>query len=107
MVAVIQTGGKQYRVSEGDTIYVEKLNAQEEENVEFDVIAVGKEDGMVVGTPVVEGAKVAGKVIKNGKSKKVTVFTYRSKKDSKRKMGHRQPYTKVKIEAINLSLIHI
>ena len=85
MYAIIKTGGKQYRVSVGDVVYVEKLNAQEEENVEFDVIAVGKEDGMVVGTPVVEGAKVAGKVIKNGKSKKVTVFTYRSKKDSKRK----------------------
>lgn len=101
MYAIIKTGGKQYRVSVGDVVYVEKLNAQEEENVEFDVIAVGKEDGMVVGTPVVEGAKVAGKVIKNGKSKKVTVFTYRSKKDSKRKMGHRQPYTKVEITAIN------
>ena len=100
MYAIIKTGGKQYRVSVGDVVYVEKLNAQEEENVEFDVIAVGKEDGMV-GTPVVEGAKVAGKVIKNGKSKKVTVFTYRSKKDSKRKMGHRQPYTKVEITAIN------
>ena len=100
MYAIIKTGGKQYRVSVGDVVYVEKLNAQEEENVEFDVIA-GKEDGMVVGTPVVEGAKVAGKVIKNGKSKKVTVFTYRSKKDSKRKMGHRQPYTKVEITAIN------
>lgn len=70
MYAIIKTGGKQYRVSVGDVVYVEKLNAQEEENVEFDVIAVGKEDGMVVGTPVVEGAKVAGKVIKNGKSKK-------------------------------------
>ena len=71
MYAIIKTGGKQYRVSVGDVVYVEKLNAQEEENVEFDVIAVGKEDGMVVGTPVVEGAKVAGKVIKNGKSKRL------------------------------------
>ena len=105
MYAIIKTGGKQYRVSVGDVVYVEKLNAQEEENVEFDVIAVGKEDGMVVGTPVVEGAKVAGKVIKNGKSKKVTVFTYRSKKDSKRKMGHRQPYTKVEITAINADFV--
>lgn len=101
MYAIIKTGGKQYRVSVGDVVYVEKLNAEAEANVEFDVIAVGKEDGMVVGTPVVEGAKVAGKVIKNGKGKKITVFTYRSKKDSKRKMGHRQPYTKVEITAIN------
>ena len=95
MYAIIKTGGKQYRVSVGDVVFVEKMNAQEEENVEFEVLAVGKEDGLVVGTPVVEGAKVAGKVIKNGKSKKVTVFTYRSKKDSKRKMGHRQPYTRL------------
>ena len=101
MYAIIKTGGKQYRVSVGDVVYLEKLNAEAEANVEFDVIAVGKEDGMVVGTPVVEGAKVAGKVIKNGKGKKITVFTYRSKKDSKRKMGHRQPYTKVEITAIN------
>ena len=101
MYAIIKTGGKQYRVSVGDVVFVEKMNAQEEENVEFEVLAVGKEDGLVVGTPVVEGAKVAGKVIKNGKSKKVTVFTYRSKKDSKRKMGPRHPSTKVAITAIN------
>lgn len=101
MYAIIKTGGKQYRVSVGDVVYIEKLNAQEEENVQFEVIALGKEDGMVVGTPVVEGASVSGKVLKNGKSKKITVFTYRSKKDSKRKMGHRQPYTKVEITAIN------
>ena len=101
MYAIIKTGGKQYRVSVGDVVYVEKLNLEADANVEFDVIAVGKEDGMVVGTPVVEGAKFAGKVIKNGKGKKITVFTYRSKKDSKRKMGHRQPYTKVEITAIN------
>ena len=93
MYAIIKTGGKQYRVSVGDVVYVEKLNAEAEANVEFDVIALGKE--------VVEGAKVAGKVLKNGKGKKITVFTYRSKKDSKRKMGHRQPYTKVEITAIN------
>ena len=70
MYAIIKTGGKQYRVSVGDVVYVEKLNAEEEANVEFDVIALGKEDGMVVGTPVVEGAKVAGKVLKNGKGQK-------------------------------------
>ena len=102
MYAVIVTGGKQYRVSEGDTLFIEKLDANAEDTVEFDqVLAVGKEDGVVVGAPTVEGAKVTAKVIKNGKSKKITVFTYRAKKDSKRKMGHRQPYTKVQIEAIN------
>ena len=102
MYAIIKTGGKQYRVSEGDVVYIEKLNVQADETVNFDeVIAVGKEDGMVIGTPVVEGAKVVAKVLKNGKGKKITVFTYRSKKDSKRKMGHRQPYTKVEIVSIN------
>ena len=100
MNAIIKTGGKQNRVAVGDVVFVEKMNAQEEENVEFEVLAVGKEDGLVVGTPVVEGAKVAGKVIKNGKSKKVTVFTYRSKKASKRKLGRGQPYTKVEITSI-------
>ena len=102
MYAIIKTGGKQYRVSEGDVVYIEKLDVQPEETVNFEeVIAVGKEDGMVIGAPVVEGAKVVAKVLKNGKGKKITVFTYRSKKDSKRKMGHRQPYTKVEIVSIN------
>ena len=101
MYAIIKTGGKQYRVSEGDVVYIEKLDVQPEETVNFEeVIAVGKEDGMVIGAPVVEGAKVVAKVLKNGKGKKITVFTYRSKKDSKRKMGHRQPYTKVEITNI-------
>ncbi len=101
MYAVILTGGKQYRVSEGDTIYVEKLNAEADSTVEFDVVAVSKEDGDIqVGTPLVAGAKVTGKVVKTGKGKKITVFTYKPKKDSKRKMGHRQPYTKVQIESI-------
>ena len=102
MYAVILTGGKQYRVSEGDTIYVEKLNAEADSTVEFDVVAVSKEDGDIqVGTPLVAGAKVTGKVVKTGKGKKITVFTYKPKKDSKRKMGHRQPYTQVRIDAIN------
>ena len=102
MYAIIKTGGKQYRVSEGDVVYIEKLDVQPEETVNFEeVIAVGKEDGMVIGAPVVEGAKVVAKVLKNGKGKKITVFTYRSKKASKRKMGHRQPYTKVEIVSIN------
>ena len=102
MYAIIKTGGKQYRVSEGDVVYIEKLDVQPEETVNFEeVIAVGKEDGMVIGAPVVEGAKVVAKVLKNGKGKNITVFTYRPKKDSKRKIGHRQPYTKVEIVSIN------
>ncbi|MBC8585130.1 50S ribosomal protein L21 [Youxingia wuxianensis] len=101
MYAVISTGGKQYRVQEGDVVFIEKLAVQADETVTFDqVLAVGKEDGMVMGTPTVDGAKVTGKVLKNGKSKKITIFTYRPKKGSARKMGHRQPYTKVEIQSI-------
>lgn len=101
MYAVICTGGKQYRVSEGDIVYIEKLDAEVDSNVDFnDVLAVGKEDGLVMGAPTVGGAVVTGKVLKNGKAKKVTVFTYRPKKGSARKMGHRQPYTKVEIVSI-------
>lgn len=102
MYAVIVTGGKQYRVSEGDIIFVEKLNAEENADIKFEQVAVvGKEGETVIGTPVVEGASVSAKVLKNGKSKKVTVFTYKAKKGEKRKMGHRQPYTKVQIMTIN------
>lgn len=101
MYAVIETGGKQYKVQNGDIIFVEKLNAEEESTVEFKVVAVSHEDGLKVGAPYVDSAKVSGKVLKNGKGKKLTVFTYKPKKGEKRKMGHRQPYTKVQIEAIN------
>lgn len=101
MYAIISTGGKQYRVSEGDVIFIEKLDAQQDEEVKFEnVLAVGKDDGMIAGTPTVAGAVVTGKVLKNGKGKKITVFTYRPKKGSARKMGHRQPYTKVEIGSI-------
>ncbi|MEY8438455.1 50S ribosomal protein L21 [Anaerotruncus colihominis] len=101
MYAVICTGGKQYRVSEGDVVYIEKLDAEADSTIQFDqVLAVGKDDGVVVGAPTVDGAVVTGKVVKNGKSKKITVFTYRPKKGSARKMGHRQPYTKVEIQSI-------
>lgn len=102
MYAIIETGGKQYRVENGDVIFVEKLGASEEETVVFDkVIAVNSESGLKIGTPYVENAKVEGLVLKNGKSKKITVFTYKPKKGSARKMGHRQPYTKVQISAIS------
>ncbi len=102
MYAVIETGGKQYRVTKGDVIYVEKLDAEAGKTVKFDnVLTVIDGDATKIGTPMVSGATVSGKIIKHGKNKKVTVFTYRSKKDSKRKMGHRQQFTKVEITAIN------
>lgn len=101
MYAVIETGGKQLRVQEGDIVFIEKLNAEQDAAVSFDkVVAIGAEDGIKVGTPYVEGAVVTAKVLKNGKGKKITVFTYKPKKGEKRKMGHRQPYTQVQIEAI-------
>ena len=101
MYAVIETGGKQYQVSEGDEIFIEKLPVEADAAVSFDkVIAIGAESGLTVGTPYVAGATVEAKVLKNGKAKKITVFTYKPKKGEKTKMGHRQPYTKVKIEAI-------
>ena len=101
MYAVIETGGKQYQVKAGDEIFVEKLAAEADEAVTFDkVMAVGGDDGIKVGAPYVDGATVSAKVVKNGKAKKITVFTYKPKKGEKRKMGHRQPYTQVKIESI-------
>ena len=102
MYAIIVTGGKQYRVQEGDVIFVEKMDVAEGTNVNFDsVLAVGNEGSVKVGTPVVEGASVEAKVVKNGKGKKLNIITYRPKKGSARRMGHRQPYTKVEITAIN------
>ena len=102
MYAIIVTGGKQYKVEAGDAVFIEKLDVEAGDEVTFDkVAAVGKDDGIVVGAPYVEGATVTAKVEKNGKGKKVTVFTYKSKKNEKRKKGHRQPYTKVEITAIN------
>lgn len=101
MYAIIETGGKQYKVQAGDAIYVEKLNAGEGEVVTFDrVLAVSKEDGLVTGAPVIAGASVSGKVEKHGKGEKIIVFKYKAKKNYRRKQGHRQPYTKVVIESI-------
>ena len=102
MYAVIKTGGKQYKVSEGEAIYIEKLDLAEGSEVEFEVVAGHDGKSFHVGSPLVESAKVTGKVLKNGKAKKVTVFTYKPKKGSKRKLGHRQMYTKVQIEKISL-----
>ena len=103
MYAIIETGGKQYRVQEGDTLFVEKLNHAEGESVKFDrILAVAGTEGLTVGTPVVEGATVEGTVLENGKAKKVIVYKYKSKKDYRNKNGHRQPFTKIKIEKISL-----
>ena len=102
MYAIIETGGKQYKVENGDVIFIEKLDVEADAEITFDkVIAIGAEDGIKVGAPYVEGATVTAKVLKNGKGKKITVFTYKPKKNEKRKKGHRQPYTKVEITGIN------
>ena len=123
MYAIIETGGKQYKVEKGDVIFIEKLAADENADITFDkVIAVGGDDGLKVGAPYVDGASVSAKmadgenvqigtpvvkgvsakaeVLEHGKGKKVVVFTYKPKKNEKRKMGHRQPYTKVEIADI-------
>ena len=103
MKAVIVTGGKQYTVAEGDILFVEKLGVEAEEVVKFDqVLAVLDGENTKFGAPVVEGAAVEAKVIKNGKAKKITVFKYKAKKNEKKKIGHRQPYTKVEITKIAL-----
>ncbi|MBQ1414277.1 MAG: 50S ribosomal protein L21 [Clostridia bacterium] len=99
MYAIIETGGKQFKVEQGDEIYAELLNADADDVVALKVIALGGEDGIKVGSDV-ENAKVMAKVVKNGKAKKITVFTYKPKKSSSRKMGHRQPYTKLAITEI-------
>ena len=101
MFAIIETGGKQYKVNEGDVIFVEKLDTAEGETVIFDkVLAISTADGFKSGKPTVEGATVSANVVKNGKGKKIYVMTYKPKKNEKKKIGHRQPYTKVQIEKI-------
>ena len=101
MKAVFVTGGKQYAVCEGDVVFIEKLDVQADETVTFEeVLALGGEKKAKIGTPTVKGATVTGKVLKQGRSKKITVFTYKPKKGSARKLGHRQPYTKVQINEI-------
>lgn len=101
MYAIIETSGKQIKVEEGQAVYIEKLDAAEGESVTFDrVLFVGGES-VKVGSPVVEGATVTGKVEKHGRAKKIVVFKYKAKKNYHKKQGHRQPYTKVVIEKIN------
>jgi len=99
MYAIIETGGKQYRVQEGDVITVEKLGLDAGKKVEFDnVLVLSDDNGLKVGTPYIEGAKVVGKVVENGKGEKVIIFKYKRKKDYRKKQGHRQPYTMVEIK---------
>ena len=100
MYAIIQTGGKQYKVEAGDEILVEKLDAEVDSNVEFDVLLVSDDAGVKVGTPVLEGVKAKAKVVEHGKGKKVVVFRYKPKKNIRVKRGHRQPFTKVEILSI-------
>lgn len=98
MNAIITTGGKQYHITENSEIYIEKIEGEAGDSVEFDqVLLVGDK----VGKPLVDGAKVTGEIVKQGKSKKIVIYKYRPKKDSSTKQGHRQRYTKVKITAIN------
>lgn len=101
MLAVIKTGGKQYLVSKGDKIKIEKLEAEEGKNVVFDEVLLLEKRGQVqVGTPLVKGVKVEGKVLKQGKSKKVVIFKHKPKKRYKIKKGHRQPFTEVEITKV-------
>ena len=101
MYAIMETGGKQYRVQEGDVVFIEKIEGEADSKVTFDkIVLVADYNGAKVGAPYVDGATVEATLLKNGKGKKITVFTYKPKKSEKRKMGHRQPYTQVRIESI-------
>mgnify|MGYP000651894947 FL=1 len=102
MYAVFVTGGKQYKAQEGDTLFIEKLDAAAEETVTFDKVLLVSADGSLkTGAPYIDGAKVEAKVEKNGKGKKIRIFKYKPKKGYRRRMGHRQPYTKIVVTAIN------
>ena len=100
MYAIIEACGRQYKVEEGMTVYFEKLNEEEGKKVTFDKVILVSDDKVEVGTPVVEGAKVEGKVVSNGRGKKVLVYKYKAKKNERRTRGHRQDYTKVEITSI-------
>jgi large subunit ribosomal protein L21 len=101
MYAIVKTGGKQYRVSKGDVITIERLTAEAGQSIDLDqVLLISDEAGTTIGNPFIEGAFVAGTVVENGKSKKVVTFKYKAKKDYRKKQGHRQPYTMVEIKDI-------
>ena len=106
MYAVVETGGKQYRVQEGDVISVEKLNVEDGAKVVFDkVLVAGEGADIKVGKPYIEGCTVEGTAVESGKGPKVIIFKYKAKKDYRKKQGHRQPYTSVKIESLNIQSI--
>lgn len=101
MYAIIRTGGKQYRVSEGDEIFVEKLNAEAGDEIKFEeVLAIGEGDDITWGKPFVDGASVTADLVKNGKGRKIEILKYKPKKGYRRRMGHRQPYSKIKITSL-------
>lgn len=101
MFAIIKTGGKQYKVSEGDVIKVEKIEAEAGDKIEFDQVLMVAGDDVKVGSPVLEGAKVSAEVLDQKKDKKIVIFKFKAKKNYRKKKGHRQPYTLVKIEKID------
>ena len=105
MYAVIETGGKQYRVTEGDKIFVEKLDIEAGSSISIkEVLVIEKDDQTLVGKPYVTGASVRAEVVENGKAKKVVIYKYKAKKDSKKKQGHRQPYTQLEIKSISMKV---
>lgn len=101
MYAIIAAGGKQFKVSEGETIYIDRVNSEVDSEITFDVLMLGDNGKLTVGTPVVEGAKVTAKVVKEVKGEKIRVYKYKSKKNYHKTQGHRQKYTKVEIQSIN------
>ena len=101
MYAIITAGNKQYRVSQGDVIYIDKVNQENDTTISFDVLLIGNDGDVKVGNPTVAGAKVEGKVVAQVKGEKIKIYKYKSKKNYHRRAGHRQPYTKVEITAIN------
>ena len=102
MFAIIETGGKQYNVTEGDIIKVEKLSNAVGDKVKFEVLLVSDGKKLVAGTPTVKGAEVTAEVLSHGKGDKIVVFKYKPKKNERRKQGHRQPWTEIKIESIKM-----